>query len=1199
MKIAIHNAFPNLAFSAEREFISRCIFVLSALGHDVRAVAHSDEVYDFGPDFIIITHEYVPKLTDHYTVGLMWSPTVFSKNEPERHKAIRSWDLAVPINATTRTFAQDIRFPAFLGPEVSDIDFYPSCQEFDVKPPDPGRLSLAYVGVHWDGYRHDGLIRALADKADLHVYGPPKVWEHLPDNYRGVIPFDGKSLVQTLNRHGAVLAIHKEEHRAEGTPSMRVFEACAARCLLITEPLKPIVDIFGDSPVYLDLGKSPEETAVEIAKILQKYREHPDEFRRRVEATHVAFQRKASLEVLLPKLIDDVVTRMAARRAPYVARSGDATISVIIRCGSRPLSMVRRAAESVIRQTYRDFGIVFVRFAPIDGFDDFLEELRSSARLRFVRVVEARGEGARSAAMWAGFRSIETPFFALLDDDDELFETHFSDLVQILERHDEIDVVYSGVIQREEDDLHYVERDDGVALSYDHVRVQLNHPRFKGDIADKIPERRALCFFDDFELDRILRYDNFIQSNTWVARRSVLTSEVLEDPNLEVAEDFYFLLLLASRRKFAFSGTVSAVWNWRSAALDNSMRSVSTQRWQANVERMERRLAHIEFSGGYAGRAVLRTGRTPAVPPPLDPPAAGPVEVPEPPASAEREAVASAVPELPASIVPVPAPVATPAQPSWTAGLGPAAVVISLLASLILVFSSISLSESIGRLTQPPGYDDVSYMQESFNLYQLLLHSGPFGVLWELARAHAPMQDLLGIAGYWLFGVADRSVYLMNGVLPVAFTGVVLWLTRTLRPLVRIVLTATMLSTPFMVNLVTEFRPDLYWGLLCGIAVRLIMDRKFLAGNLVRDGATALAVSMALLAKPSASPATAGLLAVTAVAALACRWREVTIACGSRRELLRAFVKFAGLALILIVPYFALNASHIYHYILNTFFVEGEYYKPTESNWSLFIFYSFGTTYRLGLYHTLWLGLFFLTVTSYLLWRRRAVDQALRLFIFAGAVSVAYLIPTASPVKTYYLGGMFYGTFLLFTLTVLTLFFELLEDTIRARGYRAVLVKYAALVMLLLVALTSVDRFSLVSQFDPAASADLRVVSARIVAAISSAAENKHRQVHVYVPSPFPITSHYVQLAEAMKQIDTIAVPGYFVSSLPEQEANVNKADFIVLSDHSGEYYPGGKLTPQLLNYVREGSGFRQITVFTHSDGKATYLFERVGDASR
>jgi phosphoglycerol transferase len=610
MKIAILNAFPNLSFSAEREFINRSVSVLSELGHSPRAVGCSDEIYRFDPDLVVLTHESVAKLTDHYTAGFLWSPATFSKNDMERLNAIRSWDLAVPINAATRTFAQDLRFSEFLRRDVSNIDFYPSCQDVDMETPDPSRLSLAYVGVHWDGDRHGNLIRALADKVDLNVYGPSNAWKHLPNNYRGTIPFDGQSLVRTLNRHGAVLAIHKEEHRAESTPSMRVFEAIAARCLVITEPLKPFVDIFGDSLIYLDHSKSSDETATEIARVLENLRKHPEEFQRRIQASHSAFRASASLEVLWRKLIDDVGARKAARRAPYAAQRNDATVSVIIRCGSRPLAMVVRAVESVTRQSYRDIGIIFARFAPIDGFDDFVSELEAGGRLSFVRVVEASGEGVRSAAMWAGLRSVETPYFALLDDDDELFETHFSDLVRILDRNPDIGLAYSGTIQCEEDDLDALEQiGDDHHLSY-RIDIPLKHPRFDGDAADRIAERRVLCF-DDFDLDRMLKYENLVPSNTWLARRDVLTGPVLEDPGLEVAEDLYFLLLLLTRSMFAFSGTASAISNWRSATMNNAMCFEPAQRWEQAFERIERRLAHHTL-GEYPGRIVLGAGRTSA-----------------------------------------------------------------------------------------------------------------------------------------------------------------------------------------------------------------------------------------------------------------------------------------------------------------------------------------------------------------------------------------------------------------------------------------------------------------------------------------------------------------------------------------------------------------------------------------------------------
>ena len=82
-------------------------------------------------------------------------------------------------------------------------------------------------------------------------------------------------------------------------------------------------------------------------------------------------------------------------------------------------------------------------------------------------------------------------------------------------------------------------------------------------------------------------------------------------------------------------------------------------------------------------------------------------------------------------------------------------------------------------------------------------------------------------------------------------------------------------------------------------------------------------------------------------------------------------------------------------------------------------------------------------------------------------------------------------------------------------------------------------------QFDPAAFADLRAVSARIITAIFSAAVSKHCQAMVYVPSPFPINSHYIQLGLTMQRIDAIGVQGYYVRSLDEQDANIHKADFM------------------------------------------------------
>src|SRR4029079_4722165 len=80
-------------------------------------------------------------------------------------------------------------------------------------------------------------------------------------------------------------------------------------------------------------------------------------------------------------------------------------------------------------------------------------------------------------------------------------------------------------------------------------------------------------------------------------------------------------------------------------------------------------------------------------------------------------------------------------------------------------------------------------------------------------------------------------------------------------------------------------------------------------------------------------------------------------------------------------------------------------------------------TYGSALYFTLWVGVVvFLINVGRLLWRKD-VDRLMRYVGYAGAVVTAYLVPTVSPLKTFYLGGIFYGTFLFFTLNGLILIF--------------------------------------------------------------------------------------------------------------------------------------------------------------------------------
>src|SRR5206468_2561501 len=111
-----------------------------------------------------------------------------------------------------------------------------------------------------------------------------------------------------------------------------------------------------------------------------------------------------------------------ARAASLASRAAAYTpfISVIMRCGSRPVDFIERAVRSISAQTYGEFELILVRHHDLD-----LSPVLNAPhpRIRSVRVVECPG-GNRSASMCAGLRAVRGDYFAVLDDDDWWFSNH-------------------------------------------------------------------------------------------------------------------------------------------------------------------------------------------------------------------------------------------------------------------------------------------------------------------------------------------------------------------------------------------------------------------------------------------------------------------------------------------------------------------------------------------------------------------------------------------------------------------------------------------------------------------------------------------------------------------------------------------------------------------------------------------------------
>jgi len=593
MKLAILDGWPNLIENAEKEFIERFRIACRNVGVECSVAVTSDDVEDISPDAVLVTHEYSRKLTKYPTLGILWSPLTFFQNDEYRLKSIKSYDGYVVGNAELRRFAGDIQFGFGVRKPIADEFFLPTSyttERFALEEVDAPTVS--YMGVHWDGARHKGVFDTLARSGLVRFYGPEESWRHIGEAYGGKLPFDGRSVIDTLATHGLSLCMHRKEHRQQNTPSMRIFEALSVGALPICDEIEFAKTHLKDIALFIDTSKSPAAIEKQVAELYEWTLTNKDEAISRARAGKAWFDEYWSLEAKLKNLIIPFVDRVRAEgkfKVSYKSKSSAARkaenaavrkpdCEVIIRVGGRDLPYLRRSIGSVIAANSEETSLsaIVVDYKGRQDIRAFVdEEIQPYLPVKYMT---CENTGFRSTALWTGLQAATAEFVSHLDDDDAVFPNHYRQLHLTLKANRDRSVAYSGVIKVEDEPGHYVKA-----------------ANFHGPKGQLIKERRSLQFLDSFDLHRMVRFDNFIQSNSWMARTAAVHEVMGEDPCLEVVEDVYLYLLLLSRGSFAFTGSPTSTWHWRSTAADNSMLSVDQSIWGTSVNRIARRLENLQF----------------------------------------------------------------------------------------------------------------------------------------------------------------------------------------------------------------------------------------------------------------------------------------------------------------------------------------------------------------------------------------------------------------------------------------------------------------------------------------------------------------------------------------------------------------------------------------------------------------------------
>lgn len=188
-------------------------------------------------------------------------------------------------------------------------------------------------------------------------------------------------------------------------------------------------------------------------------------------------------------------------------------VSVVIPTHNR-VDLLPRAIESVLKQTYDNFEIIVVSDGSTDNTEEVVKKYADNdSRVKYIGYMPARGG---NVARNIGIEASQGEYVAFLDDDDEWLSEKLSKQVGLLEKDDNVGMVYTGV-----------------HIIYVNEKVEYNSmSKVFGDL-----KRRILI-------------DNCIgTTSTVVLRKSILEKSGMFDVELKALQDYDLWIRIAQYSK--------------------------------------------------------------------------------------------------------------------------------------------------------------------------------------------------------------------------------------------------------------------------------------------------------------------------------------------------------------------------------------------------------------------------------------------------------------------------------------------------------------------------------------------------------------------------------------------------------------------------------------------------------------------------
>jgi hypothetical protein len=522
---------------------------------------------------------------------------------------------------------------------------------------------------------------------------------------------------------------------------------------------------------------------------------------------------------------------------------------------------------------------------------------------------------------------------------------------------------------------------------------------------------------------------------------------------------------------------------------------------------------------------------------------------------------------------------------------GRIAVVIGIAVILTAVTASLSLrlAEQFGRLSVPPLYDDVVYFLAAAQWLNAAPSHGFAANLYGLLHQHAPFSTLTAVIGFTLSPNSFLGPYAINAVTILVFLlGVARLLWRcSLVDIVTCLVGAA--CVPMLWQTMTEARPDLPWGLALGLAIGAVLHRPLLQRSRWSIFRLGVLCGLASAIKPSAFPASFACIGLAAGAQLVCECLESGI------QTLRVAVTRAGLPALLFAagllagaaPIIGIELVQTIRYILNVMVYDRDFWFIDESFRTSLMHYSIGFEGRLALNYWLWVGLALATVRVCLAVLNDRRDVGMSATILAAGL-IAYAIPTLSNIKSYFLGAMFYGVFVVTMMLNFGAVVAGLDAVISRLMLRPALQRWLnsglhlvplAAVLSLFLANCLPGRIRLPTGLTPDQIQDIRIATAKVWSLLQERSQGVEASAPpgkvpvISFSSPYPVTPTTIQLYAVQARMRLDVRGEFFNRTLDAAEKALLASDVAIVTSSLPHNLPGPRMGDELIGRMDANPG--------------------------